>query len=230
MDLMTMIYIYIGVAVVLILLLMGGKWLAFGYQYLFGKIKHKDAMGLVFMYDLSGNIGMPKIINMNAGKYVIKDKKTKMEKEYFFTREMFQRTSTFFGLPYVILSHDDSLTTAGIYFQQNKLDDQGKPSPLFFKSEDGEVVPYLKPIKPSNTLPPDMVKASVISQNLKQILADVLFQYKTVFLIVAGIGIGIGVLLFFQYNMVSETFPLQEQLLREAIEAAKSCRLTPGVQ
>lgn len=229
MDLWTMIYIYMGVLAFVLVLVLGGPWLLFGFKFLLSKLKYKENAGLVFFHNLSGNIGRPDIVDMSKGKYTLRDKKNKLEKEYFFTREMFRRDSTFFGLPYVILSHDDSLTTAGIYFQQNHIVDK-KPVPQYFKTDDGEVVPYLKPIKPSITLPPDMIKASVISQNLKQILSEVLIQYKTVFLIVAGIGIGIGVLLFFQYNMVSETFPLQEELLREAIEAAKACRLTPGVQ
>lgn len=230
MDLTTLLYIYGAITVVLLILLLGGKWLVFGMKLLIAKMKYKENLGLLFFQNLAGNIGMPIPVNISAGKYTVKDKKNKIDKDYFFTREAFNRQSTFFGLPFIIFSQDDALTTAGIYFQQNSLDDNGKPTALYLEGDDKQISPFLKPIKPSIQLPPDMFKAAAISQNLKQILSEVLLQYKTVFLIVAGIGIGIGIMLFLQYNMVSETLPALQTIMEQTLSAAQECKLTPGVQ
>ena len=78
-------------------------------------------------------------------------------------------------------------------------------------------------IKPSTTAPPSYFTSMLSQEGLKKIkgiLDHILGKYKYVFMIIGGIGVGIGIILYFVYNQQEASIELLK-IAKQTLEACK---------
>lgn len=227
MDLQILIFssvIGLILFIVLMLYLFSYKWVNFGIKNYFmrGKLKHK--MGYLWIRDSGNNFDLPIIINLNDIKKEIG------EDTFHFTRQQLLGT-TLFGRPFVMFDNEDNKTSLGLYFHESEED--AEPAYIKIKEgkilkylldENGDKIPKLTQIKPAVSLNPAYYKAVItqdVFKNLRKYISDFIGKYKYVLLIVGGIGVGIGIILYFLYNQ-QESLP---QVLEYCKAASDACQV-----
>jgi len=198
---MFLISFYVNVATIGILLI-SGAWVFFGIRLRFKRMRLKTNTGLLFLKNKAGNFGLPEIVDLREKTFT----KTinKNEKDWILSEEGF-RNGTFFGLPFCIMDMDDTLTTAGIYYQENVYDEKKKtPVPT------GNITPY----KPSYLVDPSLIKQVAINQKLDNFLKKIK-QDRTVWAIIVGCAILAGAGALFGYDIINNHIPLINSNLEE---------------
>ena len=230
----TVVLISIGIALVLSLIIwafaVSSRWVLFGLRLWWADYKYKKKTGLLWVIDNSGNLGFPRPINLATYREEIGDN------TYHWLRKQLDGLR-FLGRPFLFYDNDDSKTTKGVYkvmYQDCKKDAQdptqyGEPEYYvddegeYYTDEEGNPIPKLISQKPSVTLPPNFHQSLVAQealQAMKSKIYDILDKYKYVFMIVAGIGIGIAVIFYLLYNIQSTQIP---ELISTAEAAKTAC-------
>lgn len=220
-------YIMFGVMLLLFFIfffyVIAMKWIHFGWALFFAKWKYGSSTGFLFTRSAGNNFSLPKIINLQEYKKDVKNN------TYIYSRNQLLGT-TFFGCPYIMFDTEDNKTSIGLYFQESgHVNDKGElidAEPSFYMEVDGdfildkygEKIPHITQLKPAISMPTSIFQ-SVLTQeifkNLKKYLTSVALHYKWIFGIIALIGIGIGIILYFQYNQ-QETLPKVLEMCRAA--------------
>lgn len=178
--------------------------------------KRKNAGVVAFVKN--GEIQHPfKLVDTSGSTFEIDDK-TYSTKFYDSTNLKYA------GLPMLLLQDSDVMTSAGIYYNQlvSGRSDKDAPAKIMVESQtilrkdkEGktiretikETTPYLKPVVPSYTLPPEVLKGMVFSMTKVDNLADFLKKNRMVIYVMFGILGGLALILIFTYNMYSDQLP-----------------------
>lgn len=204
------------------------KWVHFGWKLFIAKWRWGSNTGFLFTRSAGNNFGLPKIMNLGELKKKVGDD------TYIYSRNQLLGT-TLFGCPYIMFDSEDNKSSIGLYFQESGTTDENGQTidaePVFYMDDDGDFItdkhgqkiPYLTQLKPAISMPTSIFQ-SVLTQeifkNLKKYLTSMASHYKWIFAIVAGIGVGIGIILYFQYN--------QQEMLPTVIAACEAARASCG--
>lgn len=203
------------------------KWIHFGIKLWFAKQKYKSNTGFLLIRNSGNDFSMPLIIDLRDLKKEIG------HDTYVYSRSQLQGV-TLFGLPFVMFDNDDNKASLGLYVQDSgERDLEGNiinSESLYYCDESGDYItdkhgqkiPILTQYKPSISLPTSLFKSVVTQEtfkNLKNYIKNVISVYKWVFGIIACIGVGIGVILYFMYAQ-HEAIPM---ILTACQEASRSC-------
>ena len=184
-------------AILLISVLLTLPYIWFGLKIMFKKMTSKNNVGLMFIRNLADNYPLPHVIDLRKDEYKFKIGKT--EYTYLINREHFTGFK-FLNLPCVYFDANNMVTSIGLHF--HKLDAEGEPQ----YHENGD--PVISIEKQSYSLSPSLIKAILSSTALTQAIQELFNKHRTLFIIIAGIGIGIGAMLYLQYNLTETDIPM----------------------
>lgn len=184
-----------GILLISVLLTLPFIW--FGMKLIIKKMTTKNNVGLLFIRNLSDNYPLPHVIDLRKNEYKFKINQT--EYTYLINREHFTGFK-FLNLPCVYFDANNMVTSIGLHF--HKLDEKGEP----IYNENGD--PVISVEKQSYSLSPSLIKAILGSTALTQAIQELFNKHRTLFMIIAGIGIGIGIILYILYNLTSTEIPM----------------------
>jgi hypothetical protein len=185
-----MAYFVMGILVVIALT---WKWTFFGLKLFIRKMFGK--VGLHFIEDLSGDFGMPHIIDLNKSEHKYGTS------QYVITKEQIGGPRMF-GMPFIMHNSEDTKTNAGIYYAEN--DKRGLPN--------GNLIQ----VKPSITLPPPLLRAIVHTKALTLAIEELFSKHRTQIYLLMGIGVALAVSIYFSYEAYNKLPAIFETL--KAIE------------
>jgi hypothetical protein len=170
-------------------------YVVYGIKRFFMNWKTRGAMGQVILRNLDGSLSFPLLANLKTNELKVGNKL------FTLTKEMFSSGARMWGLPFVILDHDDVMCTVGFHFQRPVFESQGEDVPP-------KLVGYQQTIiKNSEQVSPELIKAFVAEKAMLQALKAFLDQNKlTLILVGASIGAG-AIAAFFGYEIVSQHVP-----------------------
>ncbi len=226
---MSIIIIIAIVTVVVCLGYIGWMWfrkymgfIKFGKSLIKAKKSLKHNAGFIFIRNKANSIGMPRIINLE-------DRCKKIGKKQFLLEKEQMAGLRFMGLPMFIVDSEDSKTSVGLYYHQ--CDKNG--TPLYLKDEKGKYVldksnnkiPRLNNIKPSVTLPPDLITAVIRSEAMSlsvSAIFDFMKKNKNLFYFIGAVvllGVAGGVLSYLNYDILNINMP-------KVVSGIKNCEAT----
>jgi hypothetical protein len=170
-------------------------YVLYGIKRFFMNWKAKGAVGHVILRNIDGSLSFPILANLKTNEL------NYGEKKIILTKEMFSNGSRMWGLPFVILDHDDVVCTVGFHFEKPVFESQGEDKPP-------KLVGYKQTIlKNSEQVSPELIKAFVAEKAMLQALKAFLDQNKLT-LILVGASIGAGAFsAFFGYEIISQHVP-----------------------
>lgn len=224
-------YLCIGMGA---LILFAGPAFIWGVKFTFKKMTLKQNLGLLFLKNKADNLGFPELVDLRLDKHQIKNKEG--TKSWVIDSNSF-KGGTFLGQKFAIFDMDDSLTSLGLYYQQNELkeikDEDGNvtgskllPVETYYaiKNDDGETIdtgiPKLSPMKPSNKVDPKLMFNVAVNEKIESLIRQLKTNKNLMYLLfgcVAAAGIGA----YFSYEMFSNQLPIVIDKLDTIIELIK---------
>jgi hypothetical protein len=182
----------------------------------------------LFVLNKGDSIGIPRFINLEEYSKEIGSKR------YLLMKEQMQGMK-FLGMPMIILPSEDTKTSVGIYYQETDKD----ANPLFYKkngkwitTNKGAKIPMLSALKPSTSLPPDLVNAIIKQESLNLSIKDFMDFIKKnkniVYFILGMIGLGFvgSVISYLIYQMLQEQLPTIMSRTAECVDMNAICKET----
>lgn len=178
---------------------------------------------LVIMYNRAGNFVIKGVANASKGEYI--EKRDGKQFTYPFTREQIQQ-GKILGMSYILLPEEDAKTSIGLSYQST--DSEGNPE--FLKNKEGNYIldpqgkkiPKIINIKPSVSLPPELIKAIIGAEALTKALKDLLSSTSNIFwlvVIIAGASAGAA---YFSYQIKHEDIPQILSLCQQSYDIVKN--------
>lgn len=210
----------------IMIILFNWKYILLGWRLK----KGGERSALMFVRPEKGDLEGPFPVKKGENSFLLKEGG---EKTFIYDGQAMQGAKMF-GKPWFIYDLTDTKVTNGLYYHQNmikEIEGESKSVPIYgtfqYVDEKGtqKIIknhPYLSAEKNSITNPPKLVNAVIATEVMAGMAKEFFLKYKNIFYIVAGIGIGIAILIYLVYEWLPKEIA---QIVTEKTSAVISEKL-----